>query len=140
VSCKTEATVISDCRLANSLSLEDRPCRFAARARAKAGTPTVGATALNPGLRNILPRAETAAKVMFLRVGGKAYEVASFAQASQMFCIARDKHGEGSSNTPSSFIVDDAGSVVAHVSYNGRVWPGDAWTVGVVPLYDNRMA
>jgi hypothetical protein len=77
---------------------------------------------------------------MFLRVGGKAYEVASLAQASQMFCIARDKNGQGASNTPSPLIVDDTGSIIAHVSYNGRVWPGDAWTVDAIPLYDNREA
>jgi hypothetical protein len=77
---------------------------------------------------------------MFLQVGGKAYQVTSFAQASQMFCTARDKHGEGSSNTPSPLIVDDAGSVIAHVSYNGRVWSGDAWTIDAIPLYDNRVA
>jgi hypothetical protein len=109
-------------------------------ARARAGTPTVGATILTPDLTNILPRAETLAKAMFLWVGGKTYEVASFAQASQMFCIARDKNGEGASKTPSPLIVDDTGSVIAHVSYNGRVWPGDAWTVDAIPLYDNREA
>jgi hypothetical protein len=70
----------------------------------------------------------------------KAYQVASYAQASQMFCIARDKAGEGASNTPSPLIVDDAGSVIAHVSYNGRVWPAEAWTVDAIPLYDNREA
>jgi hypothetical protein len=77
---------------------------------------------------------------MFLRVGGKAYQVVSFAQASKMFCIARDRNGEGASNTPSPLIVDDTGSVIAHVSYNGRVWPGVAWTVCAKPLFDNRVA
>jgi hypothetical protein len=139
--CKTGATVISDCRLPSGLSLEEEDARrFVARARAKTGTPAVGATILTPDLRNILPRAETLTKAMFLRVGGKAYEVASFAQASQMFCIARDKSGEGASNTPSPLIVDDTGLVIAHVSYNGRVWPGGAWTVDAIPLYDNREA
>ncbi|WP_334401377.1 hypothetical protein [Bradyrhizobium sp. AZCC 2289] len=138
---KTEAMVTSDCRLPTRLSLEeDRALRFAARARAKGGTPTVGAIVLIPDPRNILPHAKSPIKAMFLRVGGNAYQVASFAQASQMFCVARDKSGEGASNTPSPLIVDDAGSVIAHVSYNGRVWPGDAWTVDAMPLYDNRVA
>lgn len=106
----------------------------------KPGIPSVGAAILTPDLRNISPRAETPTKAMFLRVGGKAYEVASLAQASQMFCIARDKNGQGASNTPSPLIVDDTGSIIAHVSYNGRVWPGDAWTVDAIPLYDNREA
>lgn len=79
-------------------------------------------------------------KLMFLQVGGRRYPVASFAQASQMFCIARDKNGEGASNTPSPLIVDDAGSVIAHVSYNGRVWPGADYATDATPLYDNRVA
>jgi hypothetical protein len=79
-------------------------------------------------------------KLMFLQVGERRYQVASFEQASQMFCIARDKNGEGASKTPSPLIVDDAGAVIAHVSYNGRVWPGSEWAANAAPLYDNRMA
>jgi hypothetical protein len=138
---KTVAMVTSDCRLPRRFRLkEDRALRFATRARPKGGTATVGALVLGRDPRKILPRADNLIKAMFLHVGGKAYQVASFAQASQMFCIARDKNGEGASNTPSPLIVDDAGSVIAHVSYNGRVWPGDAWTVDAMPLYDNRVA
>lgn len=138
---KPGAMVTSDCRLPSRFSLEeDKTRRLAARARAKGETPTVGALVPVPDPRNILPRAENLIKAMFLHVGDSAYEVASFAQASQMFCIARDKHGEGASNTPSPLIVDDAGSVIAYISYNGRVWPGDAWTVDAIPLYDNRVA
>jgi hypothetical protein len=81
----------------------------------------------------------TPAKTMFLQVGRKRYAVATFEQASQMFCIARDKNGEGSSKTPSPLIVDDAGSVIAHVSYNGRVWPGPSYVANATPLYDNRV-
>lgn len=77
-------------------------------------------------------------KPMFLQVGDHRYQVASFAQASQMFCIARDKSGEGASSVPSPLIVDDAGEVIGHVSYNGRVWPGSEWTADATPLFDNR--
>jgi hypothetical protein len=141
VSRKTEGMVTSDYRLSRRFSREqDRTQRFATRVRAKGWTPNVGALVLGPDPRNILPRAENPAKAMFLQVGGNAYQVASFAQASQMFCIARDKNGEGASNTPSLLIVDDSGSVIAHVSYNGRVWAGVAWTVDAIPLYDNRVA
>jgi hypothetical protein len=136
---KTGATVISDCRLPSGLSHKEADARrLSPEPGPGPGTP-LGATILTPDPRNILPRAETPTKAMFLRVGDKAYEVASFAQASQMFCIARDKNGEGASNTPSPLIVDNSGSAIAHVSYNGRVWPGDAWTVDAMPLYDNRM-
>jgi len=138
---KTGAMVTSDYRLPRRFRLEeDRARRFATRARAKGGTATIGALVPGPDPKKISPRAESLIKAMFLHVGGKAYRVASFAQASQMFCIARDKNGEGASNTPSPLIVDEAGSVIAHVSYNGRVWPGVAWTVDAMPLYDNRVA
>ena len=46
---------------------------------------------------------------LFLQVGRKRYQVASFAQASEMFCMARDKMGEGSSNTPTPELVDETG-------------------------------
>ncbi|MBK3664792.1 hypothetical protein JJE66_26640 [Bradyrhizobium diazoefficiens] len=78
--------------------------------------------------------------VMFLCINNTAYEVATFEHASRMFCAARDKFGEGASNTPAPFIVDHTGSVVAHVSYNGRVWPAAHWTESAKPLYDNRSA
>lgn len=77
---------------------------------------------------------------MFMIVGGKPYPVESFAQASQMFCIARDKTGEGASTVPTPPIVDATGEIIAHDSYNGLVWPGDAWAPGATPLYDNRVA
>jgi hypothetical protein len=79
-------------------------------------------------------------KSMFLRVGDRCYQVATFEQASQMFCIARDKNGEGASKNPSPKIVDENGSVIGHVSYNGRVWAGEAYVPDATPLYDNRAA
>jgi hypothetical protein len=136
---KTGTIVTSDCRLPRYfLPEEDKARQIAKRVGARGGTATVGV--LRRDLRKFLPCAESLIRPMFLHVGGKAYQVASYAQASQMFCIARDKNGEGASNTPSPLIVDDAGSVIAHISYNGRVWPGVAWTVDAIPLYDNRMA
>jgi hypothetical protein len=52
------------------------------------------------------------AKPIFLQVGGRLYPVASFEQASKMFCTARDIPGQGASNT----IVNGAGSVVGRRS------------------------
>jgi hypothetical protein len=72
---------------------------------------------------------------MFIQVGGRLYPVATLAQASQMFCTARDIAGQGASNTPTPLIVDGAGSVIGHVSYNGRVWSGADWTPSAMPLY-----
>jgi hypothetical protein len=77
------------------------------------------------------------AATMFLQIGATRYQVASFAQASAMFCAARDRHGEGASKTPSPEIVTEAGTVIATVSFNGRVWPPGAWTPTTAPIYDN---
>jgi hypothetical protein len=81
-------------------------------------------------------------KTMFIQVGARRYPIASFAQASQMFCAARDEAGEGASNTPTPLIVDECGETIAYVAYNGRVFPGapSLWVPGVAPLFDNRVA
>ena len=80
------------------------------------------------------------AKALFLKVGHKLYQVASYQQASEMFCRARDAADCGASEICSQPIVDEAGQDIAYVSYNGRVWPGSAknWKPDAIPLYDNR--
>jgi hypothetical protein len=78
-------------------------------------------------------------KTMFLELGRKRFQIASFEEASRMFCLAREKMGEGASRTPSPHIVDERGEVIAHVSYNGRVWTGASYVSGSLPLYDNRV-
>lgn len=98
------------------------------------------AGALPPKPRHAAPRAHASTDTMFLQVGSKLYQITSYEQASCMFCAARDKYGEGSTRTPTPVILDLAGSVIAHVSYNGRVWPGSDWTPDATPLYDNRTA
>jgi hypothetical protein len=83
------------------------------------------------------PAPETAPAVYSMRVGRKVYPVASLAEASRLFCAARDAHGEGASRTPVPVIFRN-GDAWGHVSYNGRVWshlpnersPDDA------PVYD----
>jgi hypothetical protein len=89
---------------------------------------------------NERPATANLTKSIFLQVGRKRYAVATFAQASQMFCVARDKMGEGASKTPSPKIVDERGEVIAHFSYNGRVWAGASWAPDATPLYGNRVA
>jgi hypothetical protein len=71
---------------------------------------------------------------MFLQIGRRRYEVASFEQASAMFCKARDVAGEGASRTPSVRIVTENGAELARISYNGRVWPAGEWKPGTLPL------
>jgi hypothetical protein len=80
------------------------------------------------------------AKTMFLEIGRKRFQIASYEEASRMFCAVRDKMGEGASRTPSPNIVDERGKVIAHVSYNGRVWAGATYAPDAMPLYDDRNA
>jgi hypothetical protein len=78
--------------------------------------------------------------ILFLQIGRKRYEVADLEQASRMFCAARDKSGLGMSRISEPLITDEHGTVVAYVSYNGRVWAGapQDWNVDSKPIYDNR--
>lgn len=76
----------------------------------------------------------TLTQTMFIEIGRRRIQVATYQEASHMFCAARDKMGEGSSKTPSPKIVNERGEVVAHISYNGRVWAGATYVVGAVPL------
>jgi hypothetical protein len=47
----------------------------------------------------------------------------------------------GASQCPCGMgLITDGGKIVAHVSYNGRVWSGTEWESGDVPLYDPRAA
>lgn len=85
-------------------------------------------------------QSEHRTKPMFIQVGAGLYPISSFAQASQMFCIARDKVGTGVSDTPTPLIVGGDGEVIGHISYNGRVWPGSTWTAAAKPLYENGAA
>jgi hypothetical protein len=70
-------------------------------------------------------------------VGSRRIPVASLAEASELFCAARDHFGLGGDQTPTPEIADASGTVIAHISYNGRVWPGDdlLWTPDTEPLY-----
>ena len=76
---------------------------------------------------------------LFLQIGRKRFQIATFEEASRMFCAACDKAGEGASRTPMPLIVDERGDVIGHVSYNGRVWAGASYVPDTRPLYDNRV-
>ena len=79
-------------------------------------------------------------RALEIEVCGRRYPVASLAQASEMVGAARDRAGVGASQMPVPLIYDGGGRVVAHVSYNGRVWPGAEWRDGDRPLFDPRGA
>jgi hypothetical protein len=77
------------------------------------------------------------AEPLFIQIGRTRYQVQSLAQASAMYCAARDTHGEGASCTPEALIMTADGRKIGHISYNGRVWPPQDWQPGMTPLYDN---
>ena len=80
------------------------------------------------------------ANTIFLEIGRTRFQIASYEEASVMFCAVRDQMSEGASRTPSLKIVNERGEVIAHVSYNGRVWAGATYVPDAVSLYDNRNA
>ena len=82
----------------------------------------------------------TPATRFYAKLGEKRHPVASFEDASMKWLRALRSTGLGSSKLPSRLlIVDEHGTTVAHVSYNGRVWPGVEWSDGAAPLYDSRV-
>jgi len=80
---------------------------------------------------------ETASTV---RVGRKSFAFTSLEQVSESYRATIDRLGLGASNTPKCDIIDARGDVIAHVSYNGRVWRGhrNEWKSGATPIYDPR--
>lgn len=85
-----------------------------------------------------------AAKTLTLTIGKRRYQVASIEEASRMFCAARDKSGFGASKTPKPLIYNADGSLLGHISYNGRVWAGRDYIPNATPLceavYDDMTA
>ncbi len=79
-------------------------------------------------------------ETLFVQVGRKRFALETMQKASEAYCKMIDATGVGSSRAPRADIVDASGKIVAHISYNGRVWPGTRqdWQPGIAPLYDNR--
>jgi len=70
---------------------------------------------------------------MHLKIRTKTYDVADLAEASRVYCAAREKSGLGASRFPSGEVFD-GGRWVARVSFNGNVWGNREWTPGEEPL------
>ena len=68
-------------------------------------------------------KALTTSARLALRIGrGRTLrEVADYAEASRIYCELRDRSGLGVSRMPGGRIYD-AETLVASLSYNGRVW------------------
>lgn len=75
-------------------------------------------------------------KTLILTIGKREIEVVDFKQASYVYSLARDKSGQGASKFPNGKLTDNKGNVIAHISYNGKVWQGEQWKSGTEPLYN----
>ena len=74
---------------------------------------------------------------LFIQVGNRRrFQVASFEEASALYCEARDRMGEGASKTPTAKIFNESGDQVARISYNGKVWAGSSLEVGAPLLFN----
>lgn len=78
--------------------------------------------------------------MLYAKVGKRVHIIETYEQASRAYRSTIERLGLGASQTPRCRICDHTGHVVAHVSYNGRVWAGDVgtWKPGDSPLYDPR--
>lgn len=70
-------------------------------------------------------------------VAGRRLPFYGIKETSEVYRATIDRLGLGGSQTPRCEILD-GDTVVAHVSYNGRVWAGDGanWTPDVEPIFD----
>lgn len=76
-----------------------------------------------------------------INIRGTVYTARTLAGISAAYCKARDESGEGASTFPFPDIVgtdDETGkeTIVARLSYNGRIWPNIEYDRRIVPLYD----
>ncbi len=61
--------------------------------------------------------------------------VATYQEASE--AVRKFIGNRGASQCPRGMgLIADGGAIVAHVSFNGRVWAGREWKPGATPLYD----
>lgn len=83
-------------------------------------------------------QAQAPATTLTARIGSKTVPVQSLEQVSQAYRKTISAANTGASQTPPLRLYDSAGNVVAHVSYNGKVWSGDvgSWKSGDQPLYE----
>ncbi|GGJ56267.1 hypothetical protein [Sphingopyxis bauzanensis] len=57
--------------------------------------------------------------------------------ASTTYSVRREECGLGARDFPRG-TVKLGGIAIAHVSYNGRIWPLHEWEPNITPIYDNR--
>ncbi len=61
--------------------------------------------------------------------------VASYQEASE--AVRKFIGNRGASQCPRGMgVISEGGKIVAHVSYNGRVWRGQEYKTGAIKLYD----
>lgn len=58
----------------------------------------------------------------------------SFEACQRAYVTARDLSGLGASRFGTGEVLDEAGQVIAHISYNGRLWPPLPWSPDMRPL------
>lgn len=63
---------------------------------------------------------------------GKTFPTLEAAQRA--YIAARCASGMGGSRWGSAMVLDATGAAVARISYNGRLWPVEAWHVGMAPM------
>ena len=71
---------------------------------------------------------------MRLLIGKRSFPVVSLADASARY--QRFRGTKSSDVVPEGLVKDDAGQLVAKVSYNGRVWSPGPWHAGMAPLLE----
>lgn len=66
------------------------------------------------------------------------YEVGSLKEASELTRKFIDDFNLSSSNWNGGNVCDEDFKLIAHISYNGRVWDNEDWKIAKEIEYDNR--
>ena len=77
------------------------------------------------------------ARLELVQEGYPDFVVAGWEAASTTYSVRREASGLGARDFPRG-TVKLGGIAIAHVSYNGRIWPLHEWEPNVTPIYDNR--
>jgi hypothetical protein len=77
---------------------------------------------------------------LFLQIASRRRPFPGPREASAIYRATIERYDRetgrgGASGVPACKIVTDAGEVVGHVSYNGRVWVGADYRPGAMPVY-----
>lgn len=70
------------------------------------------------------------------KIRSQSFTAATLKEASEIYCRERDDSGEGASTFSPANVRDGGKKMVAHISYNGKVWKSPHLGIDGTLLYN----